>query len=91
MAKVIIKIKIMPESPDANLEEIKKGCREKMEGAGGYVHSVVEEPVAFGLKAIIFIFMIDEKDANMDRAEASLKSVPGVSSVDVLDVRRAVG
>ena len=62
MAEAIITLKIMPESPDVNLDNLELKAKEKI------IHFVREdatmkvsvEPVAFGLKAINIIFVMDE-------------------------------
>jgi len=91
MADVIVKLKIMPKGPDVNLDELAKAAKEKIEAAGGMVHKTEQEEVAFGLKALIFVFLGDEKKINIDRIEASLKELDEVSTIDVIDVRRAFG
>ena len=50
----------------------------------------VIEPIAFGLNAIILQFMIDESIA-LDGIEDRLRVIPTVSSIDIIDFRRAFG
>ena len=82
MGSVVMKIKVMPESPETNLEQIKNEIKEKIK-----VHEIVEEPVAFSLKAII-VTLIWPEDKNPDLAEDSIKEIEGVNSVEVIDARR---
>jgi len=91
MADVVVKIKIMPTGTDINLENLSKLCKEKIEQHGGMVHKMEQEEVAFGLKALVFTFLADEKKINTDKLEADLRELPDVSSVDIIDVRRAFG
>ena len=51
-----IKIKIMPNSPNANLKAIEKKAKEIVESFGGFNKEYSIEPVAFGLKALIVFF-----------------------------------
>jgi translation elongation factor aEF-1 beta len=53
MALALIKVKIMPESPEANLKEIESEAQKLMEKEGAKNISFAEEPIAFGLKAIM--------------------------------------
>jgi elongation factor 1-beta len=90
MGTVAIKIKIMPEGLDTNLEEIKEKVKEGIEKEKGVIVRFEEEPIAFGLKALIVTFAWpEEKDTEL--AEGICKSVAGVSQVDIIDYRRAVG
>ena len=91
MAKVYIKLKVMPISPEIDLEIIKVQAQEKVEAFEGKVHSVDVEPVAFGLKALVFTFMMDESKGATDPLEEDIKKIEGVNSADVIDVRRAFG
>lgn len=92
MAVVIIKLRVMPECPEVDLKALAEQVKEKMAEFGMKAfHSVNEEPVAFGLKALDFIFLVDESNSNTDVLEAKIKELKGVQSTQILDVRRAVG
>ena len=79
MAVVIIKLRVMPESPAANLKALAEQVKEKLTEFGMKAfHSVKEEPVAFGLRALDFVFIIDEKNSNTDVLEAKVKEIAGV-------------
>lgn len=90
MAVVALKIKIMPESLDINLEEIKKKIEEKAGKLGAMNISFTEENIAFGLKALIVqLAYPEEKDTNA--LETDLGETEGVSSSQIIDYRRAFG
>ncbi len=91
MGIALIKIKLMPSSPDANLEKIKKEAERIITKNRGKRISFKEEPIAFGLKAIIVGFEQDENEGELDPIEESLKNIRDVSSVQVVDMRRAFG
>ena len=84
-----IKIKLMPESPESNLEEIKEKARAIVEKKGGKNREYDEEPIAFGLKAIIAFFELSE-DIESGEIEEALNSIEGVSSAQVIDMRRLI-
>lgn len=90
MAVVALKIKIMPESLDTDLEEIKKKIEEKAKKAGAMNISFTEEDVAFGLKAII-IQMAYPEERDTSALETDLGETEGVSSSQIIDYRRAFG
>jgi len=92
MAEVIITLKIMPESPETELSEIEKKAIDIIENYEGEVGKVEIEPIAFGLKALKLSFVMDEsKGFNEEELLANINKIEGVSSSEVIDVRRAIG
>ena len=90
MADAAVKIKIMPASPDTNLEEIETKAKEIIENLEGKVFKSEKEPIAFGLNAIILTLGIIEtfdQDLLLDK----LRAIENVSSAEVVDFRRAFG
>ena len=91
MATVIVSLKIMPSSPDEDLDSIKSAAAKIIAEFGGTVGKTELEPIAFGLKAIVFMFAMAESIGDTEGLEAKIASINGVNSVQVTDVRRAVG
>jgi translation elongation factor aEF-1 beta len=90
MGTALITIKIMPESVEANLEKIKESAKEIVESNKGKNTRFEEEPIAFGLKAVLTYFDIDEDD-ELEPIEQKLRKIENVQSVSVTDMRRAFG
>ena len=90
MGIALVKIKIMPASPEVDLEEIRRLAKEIIEGNKGKNTSFEEQPIAFGLKAVIAGFSIDEND-ELEPIENALRDLENVSSAEVSDMRRAFG
>jgi translation elongation factor aEF-1 beta len=90
MGIAVIKIKIMPSSVEENLEIIKKKAEEKINSGKGTNCRFEEENIAFGLKAIIVSFALDE-NFELEGIERDLEKIEGVNSVQVIDMRRAFG
>ena len=93
MAKAVITVKIMPESPDVDFEAIQATATDKIDefvGEAGEKRFLLE-PIAFGLKALKITFVMDEKIGGTEPLEEQLAKIEGVQSVDVIDVRRAIG
>jgi elongation factor 1-beta len=82
-----IKIKIMPESPSVDLEKIKEEAKSIVEGKNGRNREYEEEPIAFGLKAIIAFFEWPE-EGELDEVEEAFKNIENVQSVQVIDMRK---
>jgi elongation factor 1-beta len=88
MGTALIKIKLMPTSPDVNLEELKEKAKALVERNEGKNINFEEEPIAFGLKAVIVGFALDEAK-ELDPIEEGLGKLENVNSAQVTDMRRA--
>ncbi len=88
MGIVAVKIKLMPASPDTNLKKIEEQAKKDIEALGGKNPSFTQEPIAFGLKAIIPFFAWPEEKA-IEPLEQKLAKIKDVNSVQVIDMRRA--
>ena len=91
MAQVVITFKIMPESPEVDLDVIVTKASKLIYTFGGEVGRVLKEPVGFGLVALKLIFVMDEGIGSTESVEAQISELKEVASVDVTDVRRAIG
>jgi len=90
MGIAAVKIKILPTSLDIDLEEIKSTAKGIIEKMGGKNASFEQEPIAFGLEAIIAFFAWPE-ELELESLEHELNGIEGVSSIQVIDMRRAFG
>ena len=82
----------MPESPETDLSKIEtEALKHIREFAGERETKISIEPVAFGLKSLNIIFVMDETLGSTEALENDISSVKGVQSVEVTDVRRAIG
>ena len=84
-----LKLRIMPESLEINLEKLKSKLKESLKEAGALNTSIEEEDIAFGLKALIVTTAWPE-NLDTEKAEKSC-TIEGVSSVQIIDYRRAFG
>jgi len=92
MAKVIVTLKIMPQSPEVDLGEIEKKAKQKIIDFAGETETKTEiVPIAFGLKALNLMFVMDEEKGSTDFLETQVKDLDNVNSAEVTDVRRAIG
>lgn len=91
MAQVIVTLKIMPVSPETLLPAIQEAATKLIHEFGGQVGKVDIQEVAFGLKSLNLFFMMDEDKGSTESLETEVAKIGGVNSVDVIDVRRALG
>ena len=84
-----IKIKIMPTSPNVDLEKLKEEIKNVVTKNQGTNREYTEEPVAFGLKSITAFFEWDESKDSEEIAE-KIQTLENVNSAQVIDVRRLI-
>lgn len=90
MAMAAIILKIMPDSPEANLALIKEKALKAMSDNGAKNISFEEREIAFGLKAIMMkMAWPEEKDTSI--IENAVSKIENVSSANIDDYRRAFG
>lgn len=92
MANAIVTIKIMPESPNVDLKKVEKAATKLIDEFAGEGDRKCEiKPIAFGLKALEMIFVLDESKGSPDPVAEKIQEIKGVQSAEVVDVRRAIG
>jgi translation elongation factor aEF-1 beta len=85
----LFKIKLMPEDTSIDLDKMQKDAVVAVEKSGGKFTGFEIQEIAFGLKAVIISVRLTE-DKSGEVMEANLAEISGVSSVEVIDYRRAV-
>jgi elongation factor 1-beta len=83
MGEVICVYRIMPDSPESH-ERVRKQL-ESMEP-----NRLEEEPVAFGLNALIFTKIIPDEPGALEKLENMLNEVEGAGSVENVRTSRAM-
>lgn len=87
MGEVVATIKLMPESPDVDLAQIKSDV-EKSIPEEAELHKIEEEPIAFGLVALNVMVVVGDAEGGTEIVEETLSRIEGINSVEVVDVRR---
>ncbi|MBR9676176.1 hypothetical protein GOV05_04150 [Candidatus Woesearchaeota archaeon] len=92
MANAIVTFKIMPESPDSNIENISSKAQETLvvEGAKGDTKVEVNE-VAFGIKEVMVLGMFEVTDRSFDEIAEKLNEIEEVNSANVYKMDLAMG
>ena len=84
----MVSLKIFPSDIVSDMSQFQDRVRKTLEGKAT-IYKFEEEPVAFGLVALIaHVVMPEDVDGRMDEVEARLKAMDGVSQVQVLVSRR---
>jgi elongation factor 1-beta len=87
MARLVVRIRILPAEAESNLENVVESIK-KSTPQGMEMKSSLMEPIAFGLKAIIGDFLLDDAEGQMDKLEEAIKSVEGVGEIEVTNISR---
>ncbi len=92
MAKAIITFKLMPDSPEADLDVITQQALPiaKRHGAIGEMQSK-EEPIAFGLKAVLILAMYEVEGSDFDAIAEEMGTIENVQSAEVAKMDLALG
>lgn len=83
MGKVAITFRLMPEDPATDLRAIKDHIQKAL---GASLKGMQEKDVAFGLRAILALAVVPDEAGASERVEQALSGIPGVSSVEAIDV-----
>lgn len=88
MAKVLASIKIFPSDANIDLSALKSKIQNSLP-AGSTVQKFEEEPIAFGLVALIaHVVLPEDAGGRMDQVEDAIRAVDSVSEIQVLRVGR---
>ena len=85
---MLASIKILPSNAEANLEDLRIKI-EKALPAEIKIYKTAEEPIAFGLTALITHLIVPETESDiMAKVENLLKSVEEVGEIQVINMTR---
>lgn len=88
MGNVVAILRVYPSDVGLDLERIKGDIR-KAVPEGTSVYKYEEEPIAFGLVAIVaYVIVPEDREGLMDEVEARIRGVDGVGNVEVWMVGR---
>ena len=87
MGKVAAQIKVMPESPDIDLDDL----QDQLEAAlpeGAKIQGFERDDVAFGLVALLPTVVVPDDAGGTEAVEEAFAGVDGVESIAVENVGR---
>jgi len=92
MANVVVSLRIMPNDTSIDLHRLESMAKKEIvEFCNSKEFKTSIEPIAFGLKALNILFVMDESKGSTEKLEQKIKLIEGIESVEVTDVRRAIG
>ncbi|WP_455645066.1 elongation factor 1-beta [Methanosphaera sp.] len=86
MSDVAAILKVMPVSPEIDLEVLKQAIENAVENDA--FENITEEPIGFGLVALNVTIVVDDGEGGTEPVEEAIAALDDVQSVEVTDVRR---
>lgn len=87
MGKVAAKIKVMPNSPELDLDDLETKLEDSLP-EGAKIKGFERDDVAFGLVALLPTVIVPDDAGGTEAVEESFTNVEGVESVSVQNVGR---
>jgi elongation factor 1-beta len=85
VGEVAIVYQVMPDSPEVDLENLKKSI-EKIIPNNAKLNKIEEKPVAFGLKALHVQIILNDREGGAEEIEQTLSNLEHVQSVEAIQV-----
>jgi elongation factor 1-beta len=86
MGIVMVKLKVMPVSPEVNKDELSAKIKETVESMDIICRNIDIEPLAFGLYAVFPLIEMEEKEGGTEPVEEALANLDDVESVESVEV-----
>ncbi len=85
MAQVMVTVKIMPESPDVDMDSLSERVSNI---ESGRLNKVEREPIAFGLVALLAAYVVEDSEGTADNLENAIRELDDVQSTEIIEVTR---
>jgi elongation factor 1-beta len=82
MGKVYMKLRVMPEDVDVDLEKVYEKIKE-VAPENVEIKDYKIQPIAFGLKALLVVAVMPDEGGIGDQLVERIQSIEGVESVEV--------
>lgn len=87
MGSYVVRMKVMPSGPEVPADKLLESVKGALE-AEMTIRSSKEDPIAFGLYALIVDIVAPEEEGMVDKVEAAVAKAPLVTQSDLVAVSR---
>ena len=84
MGEVVVIMKIMPESPEVDLEKLQADIRAAVTG----IEDMKVEPIGFGLSAIKIAMITEDDEGAGEKIEALFSQIQGIDRAEIESLNR---
>lgn len=88
MSLVAVQMKIMPESAETDLNVLKEKLQSNMPASARINGEIEEQPIAFGLKALILTVLVEDGEGGVESVEDAINAIPEAESIQIITMTR---
>ena len=85
MGEVGLQYRVLPEDVEVDLDKLEKDIKAALPEGASFKASE-KRPVAFGLKALHVLIVLDDKKGGAEQVETAISGVSGVQSVEIVEM-----
>jgi len=85
MGEVGLQYRVLPEGLEVDLDKLESDIRKALP-EGAELKASEKKPVAFGLKALHVLVVMDDKKGGSEQVEAAISALQGVQSVEIVQM-----
>ncbi len=85
MGEVGLQYRVLPEGLEVDLKKLEDDIKKALP-AGATLRAADQRPLAFGLKALHVLVVMDDKKGGADEVETAISGVTGVQSVEIVEM-----
>jgi len=85
LGEVGLQYRVLPEGLEVDLKKMRDDIG-KVLPQGAVLRASEERPLAYGLKALHVLIVIDDKKGGAEQVESAIAGVPGVQSVEIVEM-----
>ncbi|HNY89450.1 MAG TPA: elongation factor 1-beta [Methanoregulaceae archaeon] len=82
MGNVALILRVMPESPEVDLDLLAEKIKENVPG----LQDIREEPIGFGLKALKIAVVVGDDAGESDTVESDINAIEGVERAEIIEL-----
>jgi elongation factor 1-beta len=85
VGEVGLQYRVLPEGLEIDLKKLEEDIRKALPEAAK-LRVAEQRPLAFGLKALHVLIVMDDKKGGAEQVESAISGVPGVQSVEIVEM-----
>ena len=85
VGEVGLQYRVLPEGLEVDLKKLEDEIKKALP-AGATLRAAEQRPLAFGLKALHILVVMDDKKGGTDQVETAISGVAGVQSVEIVEM-----